>query len=183
MQRAPSCLLFAGFLLSVDLVMPEGALAQAGIRHSTPAQHARGTRPLAGGEHRIGSQHRAEDRRLHGWPQSRSFQRYRSGFLPYQPWSWPYVETAGDETPLILENGPAPAPSRVLPGIPSVMDLPVSAGIRNSPAAAPTIYVLGSDKRSLRRGGGAKVLTMDPDDAGTEASSGPRIIHLNVPRR
>ena len=173
MRRAPSCLLFAGFVLSLGLVNPEGVLAQPGIRHSPSALQAGWTkRPhVTRREHRIRPRHWRADRRLHKGG-------HRHGFLPYRSWS--YVDTAADQTPLILER--EPAPPRALPGSPSIADLPVSAGIRSAPAASPTIYVLSGDRRSLRRGSGAKVLTMDAD-AETESRAGPRIIHLNVPRR
>jgi hypothetical protein len=43
--------------------------------------------------------------------------------------------------------------------------------------------VLNGAKRSLRRGSGAKILTMDEADPQIGMSNGgPRIIHLDVPR-
>lgn len=181
MRRALSWLLCAGFLLSLGLLMPERASAHTGGRHGPAASHAGWTkRPhIAGREHRLRPHERA-DRRLSRPRHVEGFRKHRHSYFPHRSWSWPYVART-DDRPLILEREAAPNP--VLLGIPSIADLPVSAGIRSAPAAPPTVYVLGGGKRSLRRGSGAKVLTTQSDDAEVGPSPGPRIIHLNVPRR
>jgi hypothetical protein len=101
------------------------------------------------------------------------------GFFPHSTWLWPSSYSDGDVTPSTVE--PADAPS-VPPGIPSVADLPVSTGIRSTPAAAPAVYVL-SAKGSARSGTGAKIVTMDRSESQDEGEgTSPRIIHLDVPR-
>ena len=98
------------------------------------------------------------------------------GFFPHSTWVWPsdrYVEPV-----VALASAPHPA----LAGIPSVADLPVSLGIRSTPAASPAIYVVGSGTGSLRSGG---VEVVSAERGGSEnkaAGSGPRIIRLDAPR-
>jgi hypothetical protein len=83
---------------------------------------------------------------------------------------------------VIIDQSPPPAFQPGVPTIPSVMDLPVSMGIRSAPVGAAAIYVLDGSERSLRQGG-AKVLSMEEAKPETDSQDGgPRIIHLKVPR-
>jgi hypothetical protein len=83
----------------------------------------------------------------------------------------------------MADEDPIAAPPGRVTGIPSIAELPASTGIGPGPAASPTIYVLNGSRRSLRRGSGAKIVTMDEADPPIGVSSGgPRIIHLDVPR-
>ena len=187
MRRAPACLFSAIFAISLG-VSGTKTIAAPGVRHSEPIPRGvHGGRPgsLAIG-HRIGSRHHPTRPRggfRHGlrWPHKYGHALFRHHLsMPL----WPYVETAGTPAPVIVEQSPQ-APPPVLPGIPSISDLPASTGIRSAPTGSPTFYVLDGERRSLRRGG-AKVVTMGQAGAGAETETdvqgnGPRIIHLKVP--
>lgn len=186
MRRVPSCLFFAALVLSPWIVTSEPALAQPGVRHGLAVHHVPSSRHKASArDHRIGPRYGVADRvgRRH---HVKGFRNHRygfhgHGFFPHRSWYGPYVEPPFD--PTTFEPAEAPPPHPVLTGIPSVADLPVSAGIRSAPAASPTLYVLDG-RRSPRRGsGGAKIVTMDQTESEIELpASGPRIIHLDVPR-
>lgn len=187
MRRAPSCLLFAGILLSLGSVVPDRAAAEARARHSTPipapVHDLTGpqSRDVTGRDHAMVFGHRRGDRGFHSGLHDRGLPFGRHGFFPYGPLSWPYVDTMGAEVPMIGEDGAIPPPPERLTGIPSVADLPASTGIVSGPGASPTIYVLNGTKHSLRRGGGAKIVTMDEADPQNGLSTGAaRIIHLDV---
>ena len=201
MRRAPSCLVVAAFL-SLAPIACDGAWANGVL--STPAAH-RSAGPLpttrqattrrittgrelgaasrgwAGNRHVMDRRLRSGPRRLAG-PYSTLRHRHsridRRGFAPGRPWLWPYGDVIGDEAPVRFDDGPAQA-SRPAP-IPSVADLPVSAGIRSVPAAAPTVYVVNHGRRSQR--GVAKILTAGEGDDEAAPSQGPRIISVTVPR-
>lgn len=194
MSRALACLVFASLVLSFGLLQTGTAVAQSGIRHSPsstkvvrvfPGRHAVGHRIRF--RHHIGrplNHHKVRwavpHRHRHGFFAHRH--RHGLGFFPFESLAWPYVETADDQVPLIVEPSPPREPNSALSGIPSVADLSVSTGIRNAPAGSPTFYVLNGRQTSLRRGG-AKVLNMDKSEPEAESqNAGPRIIHLNVAR-
>jgi hypothetical protein len=80
----------------------------------------------------------------------------------------------------------------VVPSVPSVRDLPVSAGFRDTRPAPATVIVLNERTRGssstgpLRLSRGAKIVEAVPD--GTDASDraepatlGARIVHVSVP--
>ena len=183
MRCAPSCLLFV-LALCIGLTDAEIAAARSGIRHSTPSipsivRSARPHRSAFG--HRIGSRHYAVRRFHHHKPHWKGDHKHGHGFFRHRTWAWPYVEAADNQATVIVEHSPPPEPRPFLTGIPSVADLPVSTGIRSGPVGSPTLYVLDGNKRSLRRG--AKVLSMGQAESEAESqSTGPRIIHLTVPR-
>ncbi len=102
--------------------------------------------------------------------------RHGYGYVPHSTWLWPASNAYADAT-VVIDAGGAP-PDPVVAVIPSLADLPVSTGIRSAPAASPAIYVVGSDKRSLRPGR-AKIVSLDQDHSQAEASGGPRIIRLD----
>ena len=189
MRRAPSCLLFAGFLLSFGVLIPEGASAGTSIRHGAVGHHRPPTRLLI--PTRGHSSRHVVDRRGHGLGHNgivdrrghgRRFEfgaKRRHRFFPHHVLAWPYLEGASDIGPIVIEQGQPPA-SYPLPSIPSVADLPVSGGIRSAPAGSPTVYVLNGGRAS-RSSPGAKALDMNGDAEANDQSSGPRIIHLDVP--
>jgi hypothetical protein len=182
MRRAPSCLLATTVFLCVGALTPE-ASAQAGLRNGGGVHHhgRSVTRPpLAAPRHRIGHRHRvAEHRHTHGF---KRFAKHRHRFFPHHSRTWPYLEASDDTTPLVIEQGQPSVPYQLPPAIPSLADLPVSAGIGTPPVGSPTVYVLNAGQRPARRTG-AKVLSMDgAHSAAEKPESGPRIIHLSVPR-
>lgn len=180
MRRAPSCLLFAVLLIPFSLALPEAASAQPGVRHGAGQHHSSAMRSRLTQRHRIGNHHRFHgrlaDHRGHG-RNARHFSRHKHPIFPHHSWGWPYVEGT-DATQIVIEQG-APTAYQ-LPVVPSLADLPVSAGIRSAPVGSPAIFVINSSGRSSgQSSGGAK----GPDaDETVSDSSGPRIIHLNVPR-
>jgi hypothetical protein len=188
MRRAPSCLLFAGFIVSLGCVAPDPASAESRVRHSTPIRLPlqRVTSPhdrhLTGLGHGRAVRHRTADRRFHSGRHHRALLHTHDGFYPTGPLTLPYVDTVG-EAPIMADEGQIPPPPSRAIGIPSTADLPASTGIGPGPAASPTIYVLNGSKRSLRRGTGARIVTMDQADPQIGMGNGrPRIIHLDVPR-
>ncbi len=98
------------------------------------------------------------------------------GFFPHSTSLWPSLAPYGDPTVIVAQGDALPNPAT---DIPSVADLPVLAGIRSAPVAAPAVYVLGSGKRSLRSGG-AKTVSMG--QGGEASGTGPLILRLEGPR-
>jgi hypothetical protein len=194
MRRVPSRLLFAAFVLSLGSLTAEGALAEPGFRHAG-FRHGGGVRHPGIGfrGHWLRPRHEATGH-SHGVRHAPAFRRHgrdfhRSGFrghgfFPHRSSILPYWDRGDDLTLPFLEPEDIP-PHRILTGIPSVADLPVSTGIRSAPAAAPIVYVIGSGNRSLRHRGGAKIVTKEQGETETGnegADTGPRIIHLDAPR-
>ena len=169
MRRVPSCLLFAGFLLTLGVLIPENAWAESGFRHRSGAHH----RSLGG--HGIGRHHHKAHHRGHH-RHFGHFSKNRPGFYVDYPSS--YGGGPGFTAPIIVQQNQPSMPYPV-PVIVPVGGAPVSA---SAAAGAPTFYVLNSNERSQnRKGAGAKVLSMHGDPESESEISGPRIINLNVP--
>jgi hypothetical protein len=191
MRWAPACLFSALFLTSLGLTGTAAPAAPSGARHSTPiprAVHHGGHGFRHARFHHVTPPHHRHGFRpvhKHGHHGFHKHQHHKFRHHFATPF-WPYVATVGDSAPIIVQqNAPAPA---LIPGIPSVADLPAATGIRSAPAGSPTLYVL--DGRQSLRSGGAKIVTLDA--TGTKAAAGgegqvedtkdgPRIIHLSVP--
>jgi hypothetical protein len=70
--------------------------------------------------------------------------------------------------------------------VPSLMDLPAVAGMRNPSASEPAVYVVNENRpvqRSYSRSSGPRIVhaAMDGGWDGPAESPGARIIHLTVP--
>jgi hypothetical protein len=198
MQGVLSCLLAAG-AVSLAFLTPDPAAASDGFGRHAPVQrpHFRPHRPIVrqGGFHNHfdghrfshhGFDHRRFDRhgfKHHGFKHN----GFANGFFP----SSYLVGSQYPSSVTIIQQG-EPSTTLTTGTIPSVADLPAVTGIVSQPAAEPTVYVVNGARREApalsRRGersGGAKILTVDPSDAPNVAAevstSGPRIIHLDVP--
>jgi hypothetical protein len=181
MRRVPSCLLFTAFVSSFLLLT--AAEASAGFRAGASAHrggrlvqsHRQFVPHRALGHGRIARPH-ASHRRLHAG---------RGGFWSSAGFGYPA------STLLVQAEGPA-APAPAIIGIPSLSDLPISTGIRSTPASQPTVYVLDDPRRSAWRGRmgatkpQAKVVSLGehgPVEQAEADSGGPRIIHLRPRER
>ena len=119
------------------------------------------------------------------------FGGFHRPFGPYRLPYWPVQLDSGSPVVTVVLNQTL-APPGVLPSVPSVRDLPASAGLRETRPAPAALIVLNEGIRgssgtgTLRLSRGPRVVKAVPDEAdapdGDEpATLGARIIHVSVP--
>jgi hypothetical protein len=123
----------------------------------------------------------------------RPFHGIGGGHRPSRLRGWPiypgYLQTRSEDVNVIIEQTFVSVPAA--PAVPSVLDLPVSAGIREALPAQPAVIVVnersgvGETGRGQVLSGGPKIIKARPESGDTQpatgTSSGVRIVHLAVP--
>ena len=138
----------------------------------------------------------ARDSSIHG---GRTIFRPGGGFGGghghWRPHRWPafpaYLHGRRGDVTVVIQQTFVSAP--VVPAVPTILDLPASAGIRETVAPQPAVIVV-NERSGARVSGAVRVLSSGPKILGTIPGSeggsqapatpsafGARIVHLTVP--
>ena len=119
------------------------------------------------------------------------FGGFHRPFAPYRLPYWPVQLDSGSPVVTVVLNQVL-APPGVVPSLPSVRDLPVSAGLRETRPAPATVIVINertrgsSDTGTLRLSRGPRIVKAVPDEADAPERDEPptlgaRVVYVSVP--